>query len=315
MLQWPYIYLDRAGGLLSIFYGREGDAVVISSNAGLVARTLRGQAVEPDFPQALPPRTTLQNYIPSPGSRYIGVRRMLRDQRLNIPSGPIERHHSSIVPLESDAAAVETVAAELCRFAHEVRTRTAGTIFLQLSAGKDSRTVAAAFKAAGIDFETITFGSIKSPDFRIARSLSQALGVRHSGVSSEAHDPTVAEVYREQTSDAIHDWDLITLFPGNAYRFVQPGDVMIGGACFEIGRQKFLPAFEGLTLPTTTGAELWQGLAASRAHPSSMPFSTNGSPGGVPIPIRSISLRRTTSISAWAHGWPPQWPGMTSLRA
>jgi hypothetical protein len=83
-------------------------------------------------------------------------------------------------------------------------------------------------------------------------------------------DPAAGETYLRQISGGMNGVDLKLLFPGNAYRFLEAGDVMVGGLGFEVGRQKFRDHFAGLDLETATGTALWQGLTR-RTEPSEFP--------------------------------------------
>ena len=96
--------------------------------------------------------------------------------------------------------------------------------------------------------------------------------------------------------------DLKVLFPGNSYRFLEAGDVMVGGLGFEVGRQKFRDRFVGLTLETATGSELWGRLAGKPGPSQFAVSSTSGWTGGASIPIRSTSSPAAISTSGWGRG-------------
>jgi hypothetical protein len=86
--------------------------------------------------------------------------------------------------------------------------------------------------------------------------------VRHTVIDLQRPpDPELGRMYRLQTSGGINCADLKVLFPGNTYRFLEAGDVMVGGLGFEFGRQKFKEFFDGLDLETASGTELWRRLS------------------------------------------------------
>lgn len=268
LLDWPHVTTDRGAATLAIFYGGEAGDRVVASSARLAAAVLRGESAGPltplpDIRQELR-HPSLMGYLPSPGSRFREVRRLMRDQRLDVRTGVVDRLPSPLPPAASEREAADAVAGELTRFARELRDRTPGRIHLQLTAGLDSRTLLAAFHAAGLPFETVTFRTPFKPDedAAVAGSLARALGVRHSVIDVQTPlDPGARQTYLLQTSGGINGADLKVLFPGDSYRFLEAGDAMVGGLGFEVGRQYFREAFGGLTLGTATGAEIWRRLA------------------------------------------------------
>jgi hypothetical protein len=303
IMDWPYLSGDRAGALLSLFYGERDGAFVVSSNAGLVAAALGG-AQGPSCDYELKHRTQ-QNYVPAPGSRYRGVRRLFRDQRVNLAARSVERSPAPVAPLGSREAAVSTLCDELTQFACDLRERTRGRIYLQLTAGLDSRTLASAFNAAGIDYETVTFRGPAKPesDIVMAARLSRVLGVRHHVIVPEPHDPVAAEAYGRITSDALNDWDLTHVYPGNVYRFVGRDDVMVGGGCLELGRQKFAQLFGDLTLESATGRVIWRRLARDDGPPDFVRFLDDwlGWRRADPYPLNLVATHYLDQrIGAWA---------------
>ena len=273
-LDWPYVCNDRAGALLSIFCGRRGDVLVASSSASLAAIALGQDSETPDFRHPFPPGRA-QRYMPAPGTRYRHVRRMLRDQRLNLREGQIERNRAPIVALASYDAAIETVTAELKRFAGELRDRTTGTIFVQLSAGLDSRTIVAAFAAQGVSFETTTFNEGKEGtdvDATVAGSISRKLGIRHTITGLGTSEPEMQKVYWLQTGACVEGTSTTLFARDGGYRFLKPGDVLVGGACFELGREYFGKRLGNLTLETATGAEIWRRLGRQDGPPEFCAF-------------------------------------------
>ena len=235
---------------MPLFYGRRDGALVAGSTPSLVALALGRDPEAVDLAQPLRHHTGI-NYLPAPGTRYLGIRRLLRDQRLNLAADRIERHPAPIVPLASYAAAVETLAGELAASPGSSGRRP-GHGLRPADRGPDSRTIVAAFVAEGIAFETVTLRSKAKPedDITVARRISRQLGVRHHVIDLETPpDPAAGAAYRLQTGGGTNGWDLTDLFPGNAYRFLAAGDVMVGGACFGSAARS-CRRFDGLTLAT-----------------------------------------------------------------
>ena len=102
-LDWPHITTDRGAGTLSVFYGSDASAGVVRPAP---ASRRRCCAAEPDVTPLQPvpdyqeelKHPSPMNYVPSPGSRYRNVRRLMRDQRLNIRTGGIEHLPSPLPP-------------------------------------------------------------------------------------------------------------------------------------------------------------------------------------------------------------------------
>jgi hypothetical protein len=201
------------------------------------------------------------NFVPAPGSRWRAVRRLFCDQAFDLEAGEVVHADHGIRPLAGFDAAVETAAEELVAFARELAARTPGRIVLPLTAGLDSRTVAAAFLAAGIRFETTTQRYTGKPptDARIAAAISRRFGLTHQVVTlATPPDTGAAALLAEHDGGAILDWEHSHLYPGRAYRYLGEGDAMIVAGCFELGRQYFARYFRGFDFAAASGAEIWQ---------------------------------------------------------
>lgn len=259
LLCWPHVSPDAAA-LLSLHYGSRGDRRVVSSCSGLAAYVLEGAFREPDISEALEHRLRI-NYIPMPGTGYRGVRKLLHDQKLHLPSMQVVHHEVPIRGLASYATAAEVLSDRLCGFAAELGRRVSGRVFLPLTAGLDSRILAAALREAGVRFEAMTFDFVGKPDTDVvlARKIARRLGVPHHVVGLEPFDRRKAAMQRQLTSGSFLDWENTHLLPGNAYRLLGPGDAMVIGGCFEVGRQTSpLHCFSDACFQTMTGEEVWR---------------------------------------------------------
>lgn len=265
-VQWPRVSGDAAG-LLGLHVGRSGGSggeLVVASSAAVAMLALSGEIPPFDIDDALV-HPGNGNYLPSPGTRWRAVRRLFCDQAIDLRTGAVEHADHGIAPLAGFEAAREVAAAELVRFAEELKSRIAGTVFLPLTAGLDSRTVAAAFLAAGLRFETVTFRYTGKPitDVRIAAAISRRFGLVHHIIDLEPARPGIAALVERHTGGAVLGWDIKELIPGNAYRYQRPGDAMIAAGCFELGRQYFARYFEGLDgdgpdFPAALGARIFK---------------------------------------------------------
>lgn len=292
LLDWPYVSTDAAA-LLGLHYGSREGRHVVSSSPGLAAYVLHGGFRPVDVDAPLEHRAAI-NYIPAPGTAFAGVRKLFHDQKIHLPSMIVEHRPSEIRPLASYGGAKTALAERLCGFAEELRRRVPGTVYLPLTAGLDSRLIAAAFSAAGLPFEAVTTEYVGKPDtdITVARAISRKLGIRHQVIGLKPFDHSRATALRQHTSGAYCDWENTHLFPGDAYRFLNPGDAMILGGCFEVGRQRsMIGCFAGADFGTITGEEVWlrrvgkpgpqvyygfldEWIAWRRRHPTRMHFAS-----------------------------------------
>jgi hypothetical protein len=269
LLKWPEIMPD-AGALLALHYGARDGRAVVSSSARLAAQVLDGTPRPIEGSAPLRPCSAF-NYIPSPGSPFAGLRKLYHDQTLDLAAFRVLHRPSPIRSLGSYDAALGVVAGELVRFAEELRARIPGTVYLPLTAGLDSRTIAAAFVAAGLPFEAVTLDFRGKPrsDVTVAQAICRRLGVRHRALRLERPDPAAIARIGEHVAGAVLGWDHSDVYPGGGYRYLGAGDAMIVGGCFEIGRQLTGETrFKDIDFDTATGAEVWRRRAGAPGAPA-----------------------------------------------
>jgi hypothetical protein len=258
-IAWPHVLTDPAA-LLSVYHGGEGEGLVAAASPALAAFALTGTFRPPDIDAPLSHRALI-NYVPAPGSRWRGVRRLLPDQRIDLARGRVEHRPRPVPAIAGIEAATAIVAEELLGFAEDLRRQIPGTVFLPLTAGRDSRTVAAAFLAAGLPFETVTtrFPGKPETDITMAAAISARFGIRHHVIDLEPARPERGAALAEHVGWSYDDWDISHLFPGNAYRYQREGDAMIVAGCFEFGwpanHARLLGDFP---FETATGEALWR---------------------------------------------------------
>jgi hypothetical protein len=268
-IEWPLVAPD-AGALLALHYGvREGRAAV-SSSARLAAEALDGTPRR--IEGAAPLRCgTAFNYIPAPGTPYVGVHKLFHDQAFRLTDCSVTHRASPIAPLASYDAALGALAGELVRFAEELGARTRGKVWLPLTAGLDSRTLAAAFLAADLPFEAVTFTCPGKPrsDIDVARTVCRRVGIAHHTLRLAAPDPGRAARIAAQIDGAALGWDHTHVYPGGGYDYLAPGDAMAQGACFEIGRQLTGETrFRGVSFDDADGADVWRRRADGDPAPA-----------------------------------------------
>jgi hypothetical protein len=258
LIRWPEVRTDPAA-LLSIFHARVGKDLAVSSSPNLALLALTGKVPPFDITIPLEHRGAI-NFIPMPATRWHNVRRLFCDQSLNLVSGALTHVFHGIEPYPSFEQAIDKAASELVRFAMELKERVSGRVFLPLTAGLDSRTIAAAFLAADLPFETVTFRFAGKPetDITTAAAISRKYGLRHHVLELEGEDATAGHLLYEHTAGLVNDWEISDLFPGNAYRYQRYGDTMIVAGCFEFGRQYYKKYFKDLDFLNSSGDEIWE---------------------------------------------------------
>jgi hypothetical protein len=230
--------------MLGVFF--DPNRMEASSSAAL----LYDNRTDPVVP--LLPRNSI-NWFPSgPVPR---LRRLLRDQRLHLPTMSVEAIDRVISPLGSFEAAQQALADSLIQAVRALPP--SSRVFLALTAGKDSRSLAAALIAAGVPFETYTqtYPTIKPADISISQEISQHLGVRHHVISPSGHSEEVLSAWEHHTCRAIHDADN-AFFPADQYGFARAGDLMLRGGCFEVGRRFYDWALHGMNFENATGERI-----------------------------------------------------------
>lgn len=268
LLKWPEIFSD-VGVLQSLYHGARGALQVVASCPEVAARALGG--LPPLIGAAPLDHRSPFNYIPAPGAPYQGLRKLLHDQKIDLAEFRVSHHLSPIGRLASHEAALGVLVDELRQFTEELRARIPGTVYLPLTAGLDSRTIAAAFLACGLPFETVTLDYCGKPcsDVTIARAISRRLGVRHRTIRLDPPCPETAARFAEHTAGVFLDWDHTHIVPGDGYRYLGPDDAMIVGSCFEIGRQLTGETrFKGFDFADATGLEVWMARAGQVAPPA-----------------------------------------------
>lgn len=254
-IDWPYLYPD-ASALFPIYYARTPAGPLITSSLSLAAKrtgvTTRQRSISRRGLNWTPTATPLG-----------GMQKLLRDQRLHIPTARAEYIGRALRPRGSFEAARDDLAADLTAIAG-AQKECSGTIYLALTAGLDSRTLLAALLAAEIPFECITqsFPGVKRNDVELARRICRHLGLKHQVIGPGERDERVSRAWREHSAETYSETDNFYLLPQDQYRFLQASDVLVRGGCFELGRRFYASVLNGLDFATATGPVLWSRFEA-----------------------------------------------------
>jgi len=238
------------GGLLSVYYAYAGDRPVVSSSAALTAWLTRSPRVARDVSW-----TSRFNWYPSPGSPFIGISRLLRDQTLHLPSLRV-RHRTVAWP---SCGNTYTGAVHLAQYLIDfIRALPDDRKVLALTAGMDSRLLFAAFVASGVEFETVTqdMGKRSHYDVAVASRLAGHFGVRHVVVGPGPASASAVDAWRAHTGRTVSDADDCRLVPAQQYRTLAPGDLLIRGGVFGLGRRTFIHSLGHFSFHNLTPADI-----------------------------------------------------------
>jgi hypothetical protein len=250
-IDWPYLYTD-ASALMPVYYTGERAEPLVTSSVALATK-LTDAALS-----RRPIRWSGLNWTPPPGTSASNLSKLLRDQRLHIPSAAVEFVDRSVRPAASFDEAKQRLASDLTAISRSVGERS-GTIYLALTAGLDSRTLLSSLLAAGVKFECVTqtFQGVRRSDIEVAGQISRYLGVQHHVVGPNPRNEDSARLWREHTLGTYCDADDTHLIPQDQYRFLKAGDILVRGGCFELGRRMYAFRLKNLTFENASGTDLW----------------------------------------------------------
>jgi hypothetical protein len=170
-----------------VYAGTKALAVHLTAHAGAM----------PDYELGALVGFICAGYFPDDSVPFRGVQLLPPAHVLDVRStGVVCRARSR--PHPSDETDVDAVGADLARLLVDSCDALAGRgrVRCSLTGGKDSRLIAAALHASGIDIITQTRGHPEHADVVVARRISEMLGVEHVNVSplAEARDASVMHV-------------------------------------------------------------------------------------------------------------------------
>lgn len=244
-INWPFIEPDPSA-LLSITYSTDGSRWIASSPFVVHA---------PNTSRPPLPREGF-NWDPTPGTRLPSWRKVLHRQSFDVVRHECIETRRDFAPISSYDSAVSQLADSLTDTAGQI-ARNSDRIWLAITGGKDSRTLAASMIAAGVPFNGVTqlIPGMPRSDIIIAQQVCKRLGVSHHIMEPLPFDAVTKEKWECHTGGSYCDADNY-LFPHHQYRFLSEGDVLIRGGLFEIGRRFFRKRLSGLDYDNVSGPAL-----------------------------------------------------------
>jgi hypothetical protein len=228
------LHLDAAG-LLGCFYhvtASHPPAVSVSSSAGLLAGELR---LDQHPTRVLGQNLGIDWYTP-PGSRFASVRRLLPSQILDLSSGSLlpRRLYPQLIAATYDNA-LDFIQACLVNALRTVAAQ-AETLFLPLTAGRDSRTLLAAAAYARIPVRCFTLGYrfMSDADRRLPPELAKAAGFHHTFIEPQRFSRGLANIFDVHTAGHTIDQDR-SFIARQQFQWVTADDVILRGVGLEIG--------------------------------------------------------------------------------
>ena len=258
-LVWP-VAKQSAMALLSLYWAGSGDELVVSSSSSLLAQIVGATRTDLRVSDYRP------NWISAPSSGYEGVRRLIRDQMIDMRSGEVAADPSNQLRPSGDSIDERAATLEQSLRSQLRQASRLGNLKLALTAGYDSRTLFAAALAENLEFETYT-QSENSPeggDITTAAALSKQAGVRHHAIGPGTVNRSAAELWDAQTGGAVRDADRRFLRRGMFDLFDQD-EILIRGGMFEIGAEPWESLFPGVNSPEFPESQDFERLV-SRAY-------------------------------------------------
>lgn len=236
-IRFPFVETD-ASGLLAVFYRVVNGSAVLTSSPGIAA-SVYGAPLN-----ARPVRSPGLNWQPTPAAPMVGWKRLFADQRFCLKTLSAVHTPKRLTSDVSEDQAVALLTEGMVGYFKTLSTRFE-RILVPLTAGMDSRTVFATLMGSGSKFEAVTqvFSPASRGDAVTAIEICKRFGVRHHLIESDTVNPKAAALLQAHQGHAVCDADVKTLFPGNFYRFLQPGDVMVRGGLFELGQRDYIGKF------------------------------------------------------------------------
>ena len=239
------VVLGDFSNSLGLFYCHEEDTLLVSSSLGIL-KTL------------IPERRLIHrrfnrrgmNWTPPPVTRLERVRKLLPDQVIDLRAGeirPVAKRH----PRPNRSLDAETAGALLLAALQSVWRQMAAEfrrLRLALTAGRDSRTLMAAGLSAGVRFDAVTLqhGRISRADRRLPEEICARSAVPYQYVRSGTIRADLERLYDEHTLADVDEADR-DYWRRDMFSWLEEGDGLVRGACFELGREHFHPVFFGLT--------------------------------------------------------------------
>ena len=183
------------GGMMQVFY-KEGR---VASTPTLLPALQRDREIDRSFPLRGP-----DDWYPGSLVPYVGVRALLANHRLDVPSGERVRFwpRGSAPPLASEEG-IERIAELLAGMVRGAMR--AGPLLCSLTGGRDSRVILAATRVLRDEVEYFTLRSarVKRCDLEIPARLAQRFNLAHGFVDAPPPELWLRELYDEGSASMI----------------------------------------------------------------------------------------------------------------
>ena len=233
-----------ASGLLGAFYRTaQAGGTWISSSAAVLASLPGTPACKPDS-RRLRHGFGIEWFTP-PLSGYVGIRRLLPSQQMDIRTGDISPKR--LMPAIDGSQAYPELLAKLQSILMtgvSNARRDGGGLWIQLTAGLDSRLLLAAMVASGETGKAVTLDHrwISQADLDLPPKLAAAAGLPHTLVRRGRFSTRLAREYDEHTGLHHPEADR-EFYARQQFNWVRKDDVVLRGGCFHLARCHYWDLF------------------------------------------------------------------------
>jgi len=228
-----------AGALLGCYYGTKNDGgsgreFWMSSSPAILAKAL---GVDTRLRYTIRHAYGIDWYL-LPGSGTEEIRHLLPTQILDISSGEVTPR--PLLPSEPRMSSYEETLDELQKSlitAYTNISRVAERLWLPLTGGKDSRTILAVLKHAGLTVSPYTHyhSRLTHADRTFPPKLAGAVGMKHTFFTGGEHSPKLKSLYDRHTARHCVGIDRF-YFSHDFFRWCKEGDIILRSHGIDIGR-------------------------------------------------------------------------------
>jgi hypothetical protein len=231
------LHLD-AGALLACYYGTrnggDGREFWMSSSPAVLADVL---GVNTRLRYKIRHAYGLDWYL-LPGCGFKEIRHLFPTQILDISSGEIRPR--PLLPTEPIMSSYEKTLDELQESlvtAYVNVSKVAKRLWLPLTGGKDSRTILAVLKHAGLNVRTYSHhhSELTHADRTFPRKLAKAVGMTHTIFTGGEYSAELEKMYDSHTASHCPGRDRF-YFARDFFRWCRKGDILLRSHGIEIGR-------------------------------------------------------------------------------
>jgi len=222
--------LTDTAGILGCLYSGTGAGLSVSSSLALLRTTQT--AIFDD--RALQLGVGVEWYV-APLSRYMGIRRLLPSQQLDLKTGKISAKRLfkqvELTYEQAMAQIEETLVTTVTELA-----KTSLALWLPLTAGFDSRLILAAVLRAGVKVQcfTLWYADMSRADLTLPPKLAELAGLKHVLIRPGKYEGHKESMFALHTSNGWADRDKDFICLGQWDQFTE-NDIVLRGAGIEVG--------------------------------------------------------------------------------